>query len=208
MASASDRLDFRNLFASPLVMRQWGDDPLNAELRERILEHRDRSGGVGQSNNGGWHSEYGRLEFCGRAGIQLLDRAIAFTHEATDRVLQDQGRPPERFTWTFNAWANVNGPGHFNQVHTHPGSTWSGVYYVDMGVAGSAAPAAALQILDPCQGRANTFLPNHVLNNVTLRPEAGLMLMFPSYVGHMVFPHEGPGPRISIAFNVRREPYP
>jgi hypothetical protein len=34
------------------------------------------------------------------------------------------------------------------------------------------------------------------------------MVLFPSYVPHMVFPHAGTGPRISIAFNLRNEPYP
>jgi uncharacterized protein (TIGR02466 family) len=209
MATASDRLELRNLFASPLVIRRWGDDPLNAELRAAILAHRDRvAGGVAQSNIGGWHSEYGRLEFCGPAGLKLVERATALTDEATARVLQDYGQPPQTFAWGLQAWANVNARGDFNRVHTHPGSTWSGVYYVDMGIAGSKAQAAPLQVFDPCQGRANTFLPQFVPNNITLRPEAGLMLLFPSYVGHMVFPHEGDGPRISIAFNMRREPFP
>jgi hypothetical protein len=34
------------------------------------------------------------------------------------------------------------------------------------------------------------------------------MILFPSYVPHAVPPHRGAGTRISIAFNVRREPFP
>jgi len=34
------------------------------------------------------------------------------------------------------------------------------------------------------------------------------MILFPSYVRHPVLPHRGDRPRISIAFNVRREPFP
>jgi len=208
MAGATPSLQVNNLFATPLMFRRWGDDPLNAELRSRILAHRDTSKGLANSNIGGWHSEDGRLEFCGSAGAALIERALAMTQEATARVLQDYGQAAQPFEWLMTAWANVNERGDFNQAHTHPGSTWSGVYYVDTGVAGSEAKPAPLQIFDPCQGRANTFLPNFLPNNLTIRPEAGLMLLFPAYVGHLVFPHQGPGPRISIAFNMRRQPYP
>jgi hypothetical protein len=34
------------------------------------------------------------------------------------------------------------------------------------------------------------------------------MVLFSSYVPHSVAPHEGERPRISIAFNVRKEPFP
>jgi uncharacterized protein (TIGR02466 family) len=206
--AARDRVEVTHLFASPLVVRRFGDDPLNGELRSRILAHRAASPGVAHSNIGGWHSEAGGLEFCGAAGRTLLERGVAVTDEATERVLADYGQRPQRFHWDVSAWANVSERGDFNQAHTHPGSTWSGVYYVDPGVAGADVRAAPLQLFDPCQGRANTFLANVLPNNLTIRPEAGLMLLFPSYVGHLVFPHEGPQPRISIAFNLRRRPFP
>jgi hypothetical protein len=33
-------------------------------------------------------------------------------------------------------------------------------------------------------------------------------VLFPSYLVHAVLPHRGPRSRLSIAFNLRREPYP
>ena len=204
----SDRVEVSHIFATPLVVRRWNDDALNGALREAILAHRDAASGESRSNIGGWHSETGGLEFCGDAGRTLLERATAVTNEATTRILQDYGQPARALEWSVTAWANVSDKGAFNQAHTHPGSTWSGVYYVDAGVAGSDAKAAPIQIFDPCQGRANTFLSHFLPNNLTIRPEPGLMIIFPSYVGHLVFPHEGPHPRISVAFNMRRQPYP
>lgn len=208
MAVGADRTEVSHIFATPFVVRRFADDALNAELRARIVAHRRTSQGEARSNIGGWHSEVGALEFCGPAGEALLERALAVTNEATTRVLREYGQPPRSFEWSVTAWANVSDKGDFNQAHTHPGSTWSGVYYVDAGVAGSDAKAAPIQVFDPCQGRANTFLPHFLPNNLTVRPEPGLMLLFPSYVGHLVFPHEGPAPRISIAFNMRRQPFP
>jgi hypothetical protein len=53
-----------------------------------------------------------------------------------------------------------------------------------------------------------TFLPKVVDDSVYIYPKPGLMVLFPSYVPHMVFPHMGNSPRISIAFNLRSEPFP
>ena len=41
-----------------------------------------------------------------------------------------------------------------------------------------------------------------------VKPEPGLMVLFPSYLPHMVYVHQGKRPRISIAFNLRKEPFP
>jgi hypothetical protein len=42
---------------------------------------------------------------------------------------------------------------------------------------------------------------------IRFRPDPGLMILFPSYVPHAVLPHRGDRERISIAFNVRKEPF-
>jgi Putative 2OG-Fe(II) oxygenase len=44
--------------------------------------------------------------------------------------------------------------------------------------------------------------------NYLVQPAPGLTVLFPSYMPHMVFPHQGERERISIAFNLRKEPFP
>ena len=131
--------------------------------------------------------------------------------EATRRTIAELPSQPAMsrwtFRWTLHAWANVNGPGDFNRLHTHAGSTWSGVYYVDTGAL-TDADGTPLHFFDPCQGRANTFLQPVVPARYSVRAEAGMMVLFPSYMPHMVFPHQGERQRISIAFNLRKEPFP
>ena len=199
-----------DLFPTPLLSHLWADAAaLNAELTAAILAAAGAAGGEAKSNIGGWHSETGQLEFCGGAGRTLVRQMYELADEATRRQLAQHGHRPRPMRWTLHAWANVNQPGDFNRMHTHPGSTWSGTYYVDPGdPPQDAQNGTALQFLDPCQGRANTFLHPQVPNTYMVRPEPGLMVLFPSYVPHMVFAHRGGRPRISVAFNLRREPYP
>ena len=61
---------------------------------------------------------------------------------------------------------------------------------------------------DPNRARTNAFFPELSASDVLYQPEPGLMILFPSHVPHAVPPHRGPRPRISIAFNARREPFP
>jgi uncharacterized protein (TIGR02466 family) len=197
------------LFASPLLEHVWDDGPaLNAQLRESILAHARRHPGTEQTNVGGWHSETGGLEFCGQAGQRLIGHMRELTDEATRRLYAGFGRAPETLSWSMSAWANINRQGDFNNMHTHPGATWSGVYYVDHGESDPQGAGTAIRLADPCQARTNVFFPELTSSNILFRPEPGLMILFPSYVPHAVPPHRGDRPRISIAFNVRKEPFP
>lgn len=198
-----------NLFATPLVIHVWEDgSDVNPALRELILAHSEKSRGVVKSNDGGWHSETGQLEFCGEVGKRLVRYVKELGDEATRRVLAEHGQQYSPNQWTFNAWANINRSGDFNAVHVHPASTWSGTYYVDTGDPLNAEMGTPLHLSDPCVARSTTFLARQLPSHVKVQPRPGLTVLFPSYVPHLVYPHRGNSPRISIAFNLRFEPYP
>jgi len=198
-----------NLFATPLIMHVLEDGPeLNTLLQDRIMAHAAKSPGVVKSNYGGWHSETGQLDFCGSAGQRLIRHVLAVADEATKRLQEEHGQQPGAVKWRLEAWANVNRNGEFNKVHVHSGSTWSGTYYVNAGDPTDPDSGTLLHLTDPCQGRSTTFLPDLNRSEIYINPRPGLIVLFPSYVPHMVFPHSGHGARISIAFNLRREPFP
>ncbi len=125
---------FASLFATPVLEHVWPDGPeLNAALRDAILAQAQRHPGTERTNVGGWHSESGTLDFCGSAGTRLIRHMGEMTEEATRRLYAAFGQPLAPANWTLSAWANVSWRGHSNTMHTHPGATWSGVYYVDDG---------------------------------------------------------------------------
>lgn len=200
---------FAHLFPTPFMSHVWSDGAeLNEALRPLILDHASSTAGLNKTNVGGWHSEAGQLEFCGPAGRRLIRHMYEMADEATRRVLTESNQSVRPMRWTLFAWVNVNGPGGFNRVHTHPGATWSGTYYVDTGDPEDAESGTPIHFFDPCQGHANGFLQPYIASSYTARPEPGLMILFPSYLPHMVYPHRGGRPRISIAFNLRKEPFP
>jgi uncharacterized protein (TIGR02466 family) len=198
-----------SLFATPLLTHIWADGTeLNVPLRDSILEEERRHPGKELTNYGGWHSETGTLRFCESAGERLIRHMHEMIEEATRRLYAEFSRPSQPIDWIFSAWANVNRRGDFNQMHTHPGATWSGVYYVDHGESNPDAEGTAIHLSDPCPPRTNIFFPELSDSDILFKPQPGLMILFPSYVPHSVQPHRGDRARISIAFNVRRDPFP
>src|ERR1700756_4690977 len=56
------------LFPAPFLHHIWDDsEGLNEELRRHILARERAHPGMAKTNVGGWHSEAGKLEWCGKA---------------------------------------------------------------------------------------------------------------------------------------------
>jgi uncharacterized protein (TIGR02466 family) len=103
-------------------------------------------------------------------------------------------------------WAAVNRRGRRNTTHVHPMATWSGTYYVDAGNEPADAPGAVLEFSHPIAAAAMTFFPGVLPSARIVRPESGMVILFPSCRQHSVRMYGGERPRICVAFNadVRR----
>ncbi len=193
------------LFATPLVTHEWPDsESLNAELKTLILKKAadDKTGYGTRSNAGGWQSA-GNLITWQDPPIQILKQRIeTMVFGLVEQLLRQDGSQ-RSFKMAIDAWANVNRNGDYNVVHTHPNCMWSGVYYVDPGKPDSAVPySGMLELLDPRESANYIQIQNTVLDARTfIENRPGRMILFPSWLKHMVHPFRGEGDRISIAFN-------
>jgi uncharacterized protein (TIGR02466 family) len=141
------------------------------------------------------------------------------THNTTYNVLKDVEFKPLVDTVTFHvneyvklhnskkyytcesAWLNISVKDNFQEMHTHNESTVSAVYYI-------AAPAGSGKIVfeDP---REPDMLPikdifernEFSFIKVGYEPLPGTLLIFRSYLRHMVTLNANILPRISVAFN-------
>lgn len=109
--------------------------------------------------------------------------------------------PPRR--WRLTAWAVVMESQGHQVPHIHP--AWlSGVYYVELpGIIEDADAERAGWIEF---GRPGLQVPYTVDPEVrAIKPEEGLMVLFPSYFYHRTIPFEGAEERICVAFDVLPE---
>lgn len=193
------------LFATTFVSHQWPDsDELNRELAELILakEQADDGGRGIRSNAGGWQSR-GNLSTWTEPCIQKLkSRMETMVFNLLGEIVRKDGTE-RTFTLLCDSWANVCRAGNYNVVHTHPNAMWSIVYYVAAGEPDEAVPySGMLELLDPRESANYIQVPNTVFDARTfIENIPGRMIMFPSWVKHMVHPFVGNGVRISIAAN-------
>jgi len=105
------------------------------------------------------------------------------------------------FTDIIESWMNFSYKDMYQEFHMHPDSDLSGVLYckvpTNSGDITFVSPS-------PCQqyhrlsSKAKKLMPS-----TTLQTFENLLLIFPSYLEHMVMPNKNDDVRISIAFNVK-----
>jgi uncharacterized protein (TIGR02466 family) len=202
-------IELRSYFATPIaVVELENAAALNRALAETILAREKSHPSVQHSNLGGWQSSWDFPGWCGDAGETVLRTAVALANKMTaDR----QGKPVD-IKWRLNAWANVNRAGHGNEFHTHPGSYWSGTYYVeDGGIGADPSLGGEFEMQDPRGVAPAMYAPmlcfatpggRSAGASELIRPRAGLLVLFPAWLSHGVRPYRGDRMRISIAFNL------
>ena len=201
-------IEVRSYFPTPVVLAR---PPLaaadNARLAETILAREKGVAGVAHSNLSGWQSADDFTDWGGAEGARM----IACARVLTDKLTGDRAGNRVAVPWLVNAWANVNRHGHANQTHAHPGSVWSGSYYVDDGGIGAdPSLGGALELMDP-RGVGPAMYAPELAPALTgcqsagasemIRPETGLLVLFPAWLAHGVRPYLGDGTRISVGFN-------
>jgi uncharacterized protein (TIGR02466 family) len=182
---------------------------VNRELRRAILAAEQAEASDNYANVGGWHSRHNLLEW----PVPEVATLKGWILEAVKHMIAASAaetKAPPRGMIAILAWANVARRGHYHRIHNHPSSAWSGVYYVE---AGSDAPGHPLSgVLELCDPRPFTEMVvapgNPYGQRVIFRPEAGMMVLFPSWLYHFVNPYFGEGERISVAFNARWQEAP
>lgn len=137
------------------------------------------------------------------------DPAIRALFEAFDAPIRDyigrigHGADPLRSRnnggYRFNgSWSvRLRAPG-FHNNHVHPRGWISSAFYVDLpdSVAGSDSREGILTFGEP--GLATTPA---LQSEFSLRPEAGMLVLFPSYFWHGTVPFGGAQTRLTVAFD-------
>ncbi|MDU8928557.1 TIGR02466 family protein [Alisedimentitalea sp. MJ-SS2] len=192
---------FEKLFSTPLLRFKVAN---HAALSRALLAEgammQSEEDGVSKSNRLGWHSSGNLFDRNADPIVELRVAAEMAILAATRRITTKVD--PETLKMKLFGWMNVNPQGGYNVPHTHPGAHWSGVYYVsqpeiDEGNSGMIeflAPRTDLSHWAILKASAFSLKKR-------IRPAAGEIVVFPSYLLHWVYPNEADADRVTIAFN-------
>ena len=101
------------------------------------------------------------------------------------------------------SWCHITGDNGYHDLHQHPMSSWSGIYYIDPGSSSTEAK----------NGVNRFYNPNHLMysdpgtdyismsTSIDVPPTAGQLIVFPSWVLHSAMPYQGKHKRVVMAFN-------
>ena len=209
-------INIRPIFSTPLLVFTVPDhERINKELRRAILEREASRPAEVDHEVVGWSSPHdmSMFEWAGPGLKDLMVPIIEVATQATEfseRAPDLTGKHPR---WqVVETWANVQRKGGSNSVHPHPGTFWSGVYYVDVGdIAPDGKSGGDLLLFDPRGCLATMLAPYlryavHELHDagksIAFTPTAGQCVMFPGWLSHAVGMYNGAAPRISVAFNL------
>ena len=149
------------------------------------------------SNVGGWQSSNLNLE--DHDELQVVSEILTVGLSEFSSAIH-----PEFNIELKNVWININERGNSNKRHVHPMSTFSGTLYIQVDEKtgnivfyDNYTPYDHYPILMPSDSE---YFPERV----TYYPTNGMLLIFPSWVPHLVEPSNSDLTRISISFNVQQ----
>ena len=104
-------------------------------------------------------------------------------------------------------WININGPGDSNSLHNHPGSDFSGIFWLkapeNSGKVYFNNPHDFTQNADIQTVREEYKDALNIHPSYFCTPEEGSFLVFPSSLMHKVDQNKSKENRISVACNIR-----
>jgi len=97
-------------------------------------------------------------------------------------------------------WTIKQGPNQYQAMHAHPGGHISGNMYIEVPTLDEDSTNLDSNILVkfPTDRDVTKFV---LQDGWCYRPEAGKIIVFPSYLSHLVYPWRGTGNRIVMAWD-------
>jgi uncharacterized protein (TIGR02466 family) len=184
-------------------------EQLNKTLLDLTYAERDTGVADNKSNTaslGSWHSATGLHK------NSAYEPLLAEVNSALSRISEELSYATDQILKVTSMWSIINPPGNGNRAHVHPGSLWSGVYYVQASDSGGKIefidPRTAL-IMNQPKYRDKKKRPRECRTKVTFKPVAGRMFIFPSWLYHGVDPNTSKktgraGDRVIMSFNTNQ----
>ncbi len=168
----------------------------NLDLESKCYQLEKTTPGIFASNEGGWQSP----ATSNSSGFENLFQEI---RQHCNIIHKDLGFKKSLKQEIGNYWININRDKDSNNPHAHPGAFFSGVYYI------KAEPlAGAISFMHPVSTHpytipygVNEIETSFNTSSYIEQPEAGKLIIFPSWLVHYVQPNRSGNDRISLAFN-------
>ncbi len=164
----------------------------NSELIKAINKHKTKEDSIERSNKGGYHS----LLDINMKSIDVFDELNNRIIDVVNGIIiKEDYKHLDKIEELSSMWFIINKKNDYNSTHMHPGSWFSGAYYIKV----PENDSKYLVFEDPLQIRNyNQDTPNSFMKEVM----EGMLLIFPGWFNHAVPKNNTDEERIVISFNI------
>ena len=173
-------------------------ESINAAIRGKLAEIRGDQPKLAPGES--WQSGHSLHR------VEALNGLVACLESAAGAVLEFLKIGYDALQIT-GCWASMSAPGAAHRIHSHPNNFLSGVYYVQVGQGADTInfhdPRPQSGIIRP----PVTELTAYNTDQVVVRVQDGMLLVFPSWLPHSVDANASDRLRISVSFNLMFREY-
>jgi uncharacterized protein (TIGR02466 family) len=172
-----------------------------------LLEESRTTPGIARSNKGAWHSVPDLTLRKTEPFLAFFSFLTGHIHFCTTKLAESRNETLLPHRWAAHAWGTVMNKDDYMTQHHHADSHWSAVWYADVGDESPSnhPDAGSISFTDP-RGAITPFPSMNLRPSVmNVRPKTGMLLVFPGFLSHCVYPYLGDKPRVSVACNFRME---
>lgn len=189
---------------------QWSDHQQHqARLKQVCLEQEQQKNHSGVAPNAKRDLYESGFDFCA-----IADPSVeAFSHWVKDCVFQ-AARHANQHYWPkgtnieielHESWCHITRDGGYHDMHSHPMSSWSTIYYLDCADMDAASKNGLNRFFSPYQ---NMYMDAGTAwttanTSIDFQGEDGMLVVFPSWLQHNALTYRGERERFVIAVNAR-----
>lgn len=171
------------------------------------LQQQNNTSGVATRAKNLYESDFDFFKIEDECIKQLLEYCRSSVFEAAQHANRGRWEPGARIGVDMHeSWCHITPQGGYHDAHTHPNSSWSGIYYIRAGESSLEGQSGINRFYSPWMPTAYSDIGtvwNSQLSSIDMPAEDGSLIIFPSWILHSGMPYLGKTERIVVAFNCK-----
>ena len=194
----------------PMYLFQWEDHSKHQQnLLDACERHQatNRNSGVATTIKSGlYESDFDFLTDPDPAVAALLEWGRGCVFQAAKTANQDRWPAGARIGINVHeSWCHITSTGGYHDMHIHPNSSWSAIYYVSIGESSVDTRSGINRFYSPWNVAYSDIGMRYAseTSSIDIPPTDGSLIVFPSWLPHAATTYAGTQPRVIVAFNCR-----
>lgn len=187
----------------------WSEhERLQPELEQVCydLQQQNNQSGVAPRAKSLYESDFDFFQLDNPVVKELLEYVRNAVFQAAQHANQGRWGAGTRIGISIHeSWCHITRAGGWHDAHTHPNSSWSGIYYIRAGDSSADSASGVNRFYSPWPAAYSDIGTRYSsqVSSIDIEPADGELIIFPSWLLHSATVYQGEQDRIIVAFNCK-----